>query len=126
MHNRNRYVTATTTGKETTMIRPTRRPLRAQLAALLALAILAAAALPVTPFGGPTPTAAAGGSEPCYYIGSKLTGYVLQVGQVTYRDVVTGEERREPNPRLDAALVVAPKKPLQDESPGAVYRDRVL
>ena len=72
-----RHAATTAARKEPTMDRPTGRPLRALLAALLALVALAATALPA-----PAPAAAAGRwpLEPCYTIESRLNGYVLQVG----------------------------------------------
>ena len=90
------------------------RRLRALLAALLAFTALAGAAIT-----SPAP-AAAYTREPCYTIESRLNGYVLEVGEHTYTDL-GGAQLSEPDPRLDARLVVGPKVGIPDV-PGGVYK----
>jgi hypothetical protein len=95
-----------------------------QLALLLAV-VVAATALAAPPAPVAATTSARWTLDPCYTIESRLTGAVLQVRAHTFTGA-GGQQLTEPDPRLDARLVVGPKTPLQDEAAGAVYRDRVL
>ncbi len=90
------------------------RRLRALLAALLAFTALAAGA----GTHAPAP-AAAYTREACYTIESRLNGYMLQVGTHTFTES-DGVQRSEPDPWLDARLVVGPKVTMPT-TPGGVY-----